>query len=144
MGEVIAINISEGKHKARLEIKSGVCKENFGIVGDYYAGKAHKNISFIDIAVLDTLGLSCVKNPLAGSFKENITTRGIDLSNFNVGTRIKIGETIQEITTIGKTCHMHCDIYKENPNCKVPFKTVFTKVIVGGVIKNSDRIEIVI
>jgi len=143
MGKAIGIHISVGKHEERLPKESVECKENHGIIGDYYAGKRDKNISFLAQEVINEVGLCCVMVPAAGSFKENITTFGVDLSEYPLGTHFKLGETIHEITQIGKTCNLYCNIYKEDKSCQVPFKTVFTKVLKNGMINLNDEIVII-
>lgn len=142
MGRVEAIHVSQGKHKKRIKKEHVKCKENYGILGDYYGGKAEKNISFLSLEAIENASNSCVKELIAGSFKENITTEEIDLSNYDIGTRIKVGDTIQEISKVGKTCNEYCEIYKKNPECKIPFKTVFTKVLKDGTISINDKIEL--
>lgn len=78
----------------------------------------------------------------AGKFAENITTEGIVLYELPVGTRLKIGETIQEVTQIGKECHKGCAIKNQVGTCIMPTEGIFTRIIKGGVIREGDSIEI--
>jgi len=57
---------------------------------------------------------------------------------------LKIGETIQEVTQIGKECHTGCAISQQVGKCIMPKEGIFTKVIKGGVVKKGDTIEAVI
>lgn len=77
-----------------------------------------------------------------GSFAENITTEGIILYELPVGTRMKIGETIQEVTQIGKECHTGCAIAKQVGKCVMPKEGIFTKVIKGGKVRPGDIVEV--
>lgn len=143
MGKIISIHISSKKHGNRQSKKEVDLKENWGIVGDYYAGNTEKQISMISIEIINRVEKSCVLSPEAGSFKENITTEGIDLSNIEVGAIVRIGSTLNQVISIGKTCYKYCEIYKENQNCIVPFNTIFLKVLEGGTIKIEDVIELI-
>ena len=51
-----------------------------------------------------------VKDLESGKFAENLTTIGICLHTLPVGTRLRIGETLHEVTQIGKECHHGCAI----------------------------------
>ena len=84
-----------------------------------------------------------IEGLVPGVFAENITTEGIVLYELPVGTRLRIGETIQEVTQIGKACHTGCAISQKVGKCVMPKEGIFTKVIKGGVIKEGDTIEVI-
>jgi cyclic pyranopterin phosphate synthase len=77
-----------------------------------------------------------------GDFAENITTEGIILYELPVGTRLAIGETLHEVTQIGKECHTGCAIAQKVGKCVMPKEGIFTKVLKGGIINEGDLIEI--
>ena len=54
-----------------------------------------------------------------------------------------IGETIQELTQIGKKCHTGCAISQLVGKCVMPKEGIFTKVIEEGIIRPGDKIEII-
>ncbi len=72
---------------------------------------------------------------------ENITTQGIDLPALAVGTRLAVGETLLEVTQIGKECHTRCAIYHQAGDCVMPKEGIFARVVEGGTIKAGDLIE---
>ena len=74
-----------------------------------------------------------------GDFAENITTRGVQLSDLPVGTRLFMGDTELEVTQIGKECHHGCAIYAAVGDCVMPRKGIFAKVIKGGKIDAQSR-----
>ena len=78
-----------------------------------------------------------------GDFAENITTEGIDLFHLPVGTRLQIGETVQEVTQIGKECHHGCEIYHQVGECVMPKEGIFTRVLKGGSVKQGDSIIVI-
>ncbi len=77
-----------------------------------------------------------------GKFAENITTQGIELFTLSVGTRLKLGACVVEVTQIGKECHQHCEIYKKVGQCIMPHEGIFVKVLVPGVVRVGDAIEV--
>ncbi|HPA49882.1 MAG TPA: hypothetical protein PLO36_07100, partial [Methanofastidiosum sp.] len=60
-----------------------------------------------------------------------------------VGTKIRIGETIQEVSQIGKECHNGCAIKAQVGECIMPKEGIFTVVLQSGNIKEGDLIEII-
>lgn len=79
----------------------------------------------------------------SGDFAENITTEGIDLPALPVGTRLAVGETLLEVTQIGKECHTRCAIYHQAGDCVMPKEGIFARVITGGVVRPGDPIAVV-
>lgn len=141
-GKVVAINISEKKGVVKTPIPEGIFKEDFGLVGDAHAGKWHRQVSLLGVESVEKMKKLGIKGLCSGKFAENITTEGINLYELPVGTKLKIGETIQEVTQIGKECHSGCAIAKEVGQCIMPKEGIFTRVLKGGKIKVGDTIEI--
>jgi len=83
-----------------------------------------------------------IKGLCYGKFAENITTEGIELYKLEVGTRIRIGDAVLEISQIGKECHKKCAIYHQVGDCVMPREGIFAKVIKGGEIKAGDEIVV--
>ena len=79
-----------------------------------------------------------------GKFAENVTTEGICLYELPVGTKLKIGETLHEVTQIGKKCHAGdgCEIAKLTGKCIMPKEGIFTRVLKGGIVRAGDEIVI--
>ena len=142
IGKVLDINISEKKGVVKKPIQEGVFIEDFGLEGDAHAGKWHRQVSLLGIESfkkMEELGVEGLSN---GIFAENITTEGIILYELPVGTKLRIGETIQEVTQIGKECHTGCEIAKKVGQCVMPKEGIFTRIINGGKIKAGDTIEV--
>lgn len=142
-GKVIAINISEKKGEMKKPIPVGKFIEDFGLEGDAHAGKWHRQVSLLGQESIDKMIEKGVAGLCAGNFAENITTEGICLYELPVGTKLKIGETLQEVTQIGKECHAGCEIAQQVGDCIMPKEGIFTIILEGGLIKAGDRIEIV-
>jgi MOSC domain-containing protein YiiM len=139
MANVLAVCISENKGERKKPVESVELRENHGIVGDAHAGDWHRQVSLLAQESIDkmrALGLDVN----AGDFAENITTTGIDLVSLPIGSRLQIGDTLLEVTQIGKECHTRCAIFYQAGDCVMPKEGIFVKVISGGVVKPGDEI----
>ena len=143
MAKVIAINISERKGVPKTPIESGEFIENFGLKDDAHAGNWHRQVSLLGQESVDKMKAIGVKGLCTGKFAENITTEGIELYSLKIGTVIKIGEVIFEVTQIGKECHQKCAIYKQVGNCVMPTEGIFAKVVKGGIVTAGDEVAVV-
>ncbi len=142
MAHVEAVCISENKGERKKPVESVELRENHGIVGDGHAGDWHRQLSLLAAESIDkmrAMGLD-VK---AGDFAENITTSGIELVSLPIGSHLQIGETLLEITQIGKECHTRCAIYYQAGDCVMPKEGVFAKVITRGTVRAGDEIRMV-
>lgn len=140
MAHIKAVCISENKGERKKPVEAVELRENHGIVGDAHAGDWHRQVSLLAQESIDkmrALGLDVT----AGDFAENITTVGIDLVSLPIGSRLKAGETLLEVTQIGKECHTRCAIFYQAGDCVMPKEGIFVKVITGGTIKPGDEIE---
>ncbi len=137
-----AVCTSKEKGAKKQNIKIGVLKENFGIVGDAHAGSRRQ------VSLLAEESIEKMKNKGLdinfGDFAENIVTSGIDLKNLPIATKIRIGKNaILEVTQIGKVCVSRCAIYYKTGDCIMPKEGIFAKVLKGGIIKVGDRLEVI-
>ncbi|WP_330389768.1 MOSC domain-containing protein [Cellulosilyticum sp. I15G10I2] len=142
IGKVISVNISKEKGVIKDAVSEGYFQEAHGLVGDAHAGKWHRQVSLLAQESIDKMTKVGIEGLCSGKFAENITTEGIELHTLKVGTLLKIGETIQEISQIGKECHTGCAIKVQVGQCIMPKEGVFTKVIQSGTIRANDSIEI--
>jgi MOSC domain-containing protein YiiM len=79
-----------------------------------------------------------------GDFAENITVDGIDVCTLPIGTNLHVGETLMEVTQIGKECHNKgCAIKQQVGTCVMPTEGIFTRVLQGGKIKVGDTVKVV-
>jgi MOSC domain-containing protein YiiM len=139
MAIVKAVCISENKGERKTPVEAVELRENHGIVGDAHAGDWHRQVSLLAEESIDKMravGLDVT----AGDFAENITTAGIELVTLPIGSRLQIGETLLEVTQIGKECHTRCAIFYQAGDCVMPKEGIFAKVITGGTVKPGDEI----
>ena len=143
MGKVKAINISKEKGTIKQSIDHGHFIADFGLEGDAHAGKWHRQVSLLGQESVDIMAARGVQGLCSGRFAENITTEGIILHELPVGTKLKIGETIQEVSQIGKECHRGCEIQQQIGSCIMPTQGIFAKVVKGGSVYPGDEITII-
>ena len=142
-GTVLAINISEKKGVIKTPIEVGTFKEDHGLVGDAHAGNWHRQVSLLRDESIEKIRQMGIEGLCTGKFAENITTKDIVLYELPVGTKLKIGDTIQEVTQIGKKCHAGCAIKNQVGDCVMPREGIFTKIIKGGEVRTGDTIEVI-
>lgn len=143
MAKVVSLNTSDKKGVIKIPVEEVTFIEDFGIENDAHAGKWHRQVSLLANESIDKMIQKGGTGLTPGKFAENITTEGIELYTLPVGTKLKIGETIQEVTQIGKECHNGCAIKAQVGDCVMPREGIFTKIIKGGQVKIGDPIEII-
>lgn len=142
IGKVLAINTSEKKGVVKHPVEEAYFKIDHGIVGDAHASNWHRQVSLLGIESFARMELEeGIKLPM-GSFAENLTTQGIELFTLPVGTKFKIGETLHELTQIGKKCHTGCAISQLVGKCVMPQEGIFTIVLEEGIVRPGDTIEV--
>ena len=142
MGKIINICISEIKGTSKHPVPFIEVKENHGLVGDAHAGNWHRQVSFLDKERIDEFNSKGAEvNP--GDFGENIIVQGLDINHLEVGSWLKCGEVIFEISQLGKECHDHCPIYYKMGECIMPKMGTFAVVKHGGIIHEGDNIEVI-
>jgi MOSC domain-containing protein YiiM len=90
---------------------------NKGIKNDAHSGTWHRQVSLLVKERVDDFSKEANKKIQSGEFAENITTSGIDLMKVKLLDRFKIGNTLLEVTQIGKACHgSNCAIFRKLEN----------------------------
>jgi MOSC domain-containing protein YiiM len=138
-GKIRAVCISSQKGERKTPVPSVELRPDHGIIGDAHAGDWHRQVSLLaqeSINKMLQLGLDVS----AGDFAENLTTEGINLLALAIGDTIQVGETLLEITQIGKECHTRCAIFYQAGDCVMPKEGIFAKVLKGGNIAPGDDI----
>ncbi|WP_341274319.1 molybdopterin-binding protein [Clostridium beijerinckii] len=114
---------------------------DWGIEGDAHAGKWHRQVSLISAEqVRDFNEKGADIGP--GAFGENLVVEGINFRSLPVGTLLRSGDVLLEMTQIGKECHTHCAIYHKMGDCIMPREGVFARVLESGQISVGDEMVI--
>ncbi|WP_295747087.1 MOSC domain-containing protein [uncultured Oscillibacter sp.] len=141
MAEVVSVNISERKGTVKKEVPEIRLRLRHGIEGDAHAGDWHRQISLLAEESVDKMR-ALLPQLQPGAFAENINTRGLSLKTLPVGTRLRLGETVVEVTQIGKQCHSDCEIKRLTGTCVMPTEGIFAVVVKEGTVRKGDPIEI--
>lgn len=140
-GEVVAVCVSAHTGTPKHDIGTGVLRVDWGLEGDAHAGNWHRQVSLLALESIDKMRAMGLKvHP--GSFAENITTRGLVLYTLLVGTRMRLGTALVEVTQIGKVCHSRCAIYEQAGDCVMPREGIFVKVLTPGTVSVGDKLEV--
>lgn len=141
MGKVLAVCKSVEKGTQKIDVKEAMLIENHGIEGDAHAGEWHRQISLLAFEKIEDFRNQGAEIDF-GAFGENIVVEGYDLKKFEIGTKFISGDTILELTQIGKHCHHGCEIFQKMGDCIMPREGVFCRVIQGGMVKAGDEFSV--
>lgn len=138
MGKIQAICSSDVRGIAKSVIPEGRFKVDWGLEGDAHAGHWHRQVSLLGLESIEDFRRRG-GNVEFGAFGENLVVDGFIFSKLPVGTLLRCGDVLLEITQIGKACHSHCAVYEAVGDCIMPREGVFAKVLEGGVIHPGDE-----
>jgi len=140
--KIISVNTSKKKGISKQPVDSITLVENHGVENDAHAGPGDRQVSLLAFESYQRFLKHrdlCLKN---GAFGENIVTEGIVLHTQPIGTRMEIGDTVLEVSKIGKECHAPCSIAGKVGKCIMPTEGIFAKVIQGGTIRKGQEIKL--
>ncbi len=141
-GKIVAVCTSKNKGERKKNVGQANLLVGLGLEGDAHAGFQHRQVSLLALESIEKMrkmGLDV--NP--GDFAENITTEGLNLPVLPIGTKLKMGETLLEVSQIGKECHTRCNIYYQAGDCVMPKEGIFAIVVIGGKVATGDTIEVI-
>ncbi|MEJ2722464.1 MAG: MOSC domain-containing protein [bacterium] len=137
------ISVAEKKGERKKNIDHATVVAGGGIQGDAHGSSARP------LSLLPLESFVKVRHPdldvHPGDFAENITTVELDFTHLTIGTRLRLGKSVEvEIIQIGKECHNGCVIRQTVGDCIMPREGVFARIITGGEISAGDPIEILV
>lgn len=154
-GTIHSVNISLEKGRAKTPVAEVEIVAGEGILGDAHRGFGHRQISLLMLENIKEQKKRSGGGKTAraagvlivpGAFAENVTTRGIDLTNLRIGDELVIrrggrARILLRVSQIGKECHTRCAIFQLAGDCIMPKRGIFCEVIEGGTVRAGDRIE---
>ena len=147
MGDQVAIIkavcISEKKGEQKHTVESVHLRPKHGIDGDAHAGDWHRQVSLLGQESVDRLQEKISIPLFPGAFAENILCEGIVLYKLPIGTRLRIGTALCEVTQIGKECHADCAIRQQAGDCVMPREGIFVIVLEEGDARPGDEVRVV-
>ncbi|MCL2600813.1 MAG: MOSC domain-containing protein [Treponema sp.] len=112
-----------------------------GLEGDAHAGNGTRQVSLLSLQKIEAFRAKGA-GVEHGDFGENIVVDGIDFASLPVGTRLRCGNVLLEMTQIGKQCHNRCAIFHRMGDCIMPREGVFAMVLQGGTVRTGDEIHV--
>ena len=134
MVKVISLSSSPGRGTPKYSVTEGYFIKDFGMEGDGHAGNWHRQVCIFDVSSMDSMSVD-ERKACEETYSENITTEGMELHTLPVGTRLQIGETILEITQIGKE-------FVKDPSLHTPREVIMHKEGVFCIVLKSGKINI--
>ena len=139
---ICAVCISEKKGEQKHPVDEIRLIPGHGIEGDAHAGPWHRQVS-----LLGQESVYCLQEKVSvplhpGAFAENILCRGLTLYRLPVGTRLKIGTALCQVTQIGTECHADCAIRRQAGDCVMPREGIFAVVLEAGTARPGDTVEV--
>ncbi len=141
MGKILAICISKQRGVQKKPINEAKVIADWGIEHDAHGGDWHRQVSLLSADKIEDFRKNGVRVGY-GAFGENLVVSGLDFAKLSVGTLLRAGEVLLEMTQIGKECHAHCAVYHQVGDCIMPREGVFAKVLTGGVLHPGDELVI--
>ena len=141
-GKIVAVCTSKNKGERKKNVGEANLLVGLGLEGDAHAGFKHRQVSLLALESIEKMrqkGLDV--HP--GDFAENLTTEGLELPSLPIGTKLKIGDVLMEVSQIGKECHNRCSIYYQAGDCVMPKEGIFAIVVTGGRVANGDTLEVI-
>ncbi len=142
MGSVIAVCTSLKKGVQKENVTKARFERDWGLAGDAHAGSWHRQVSLLSADKVEEFRRRGAEVQ-PGAFGENLLVEGIDFRALPVGTHLRCGAVLLEITQIGKECHSHCAIYQKMGDCIMPREGVFAVVLEPGEIAVGDEMTVV-
>ena len=136
-GRIVSVNVADTKGVRKQPVPVINLLVEHGVEGDAHAGPWHRQVSLLANESIEKMKPSC-PSVEPGAFGENITTEGIRVYDLPVGSRMYVGETLLEVTQIGKVCHDRCAIFYQAGDCVMPREGIFARVVEGGEIRAGD------
>jgi MOSC domain-containing protein YiiM len=137
-----AVCISEKKGQQKHPVDAIRLEPHLGIPGDAHAGDWHRMVSVLSVESVRRLQEKIAFPLLPGAFAENVLVEGIEVSRLPVGTRLRIGSALCEVTQIGKECHADCAIRRQAGDCVMPREGIFVRVLEEGSAREGDLVEV--
>ncbi len=138
-----AVCISEKKGQQKRPVEEIRLLPRVGIPGDVHAGDWHRQVSLLGTDSVAKLQERISIRLFPGAFAENILCEGLCLYQLPIGTKLRVGTSLCEVTQIGKECHADCAIRQQAGDCVMPREGIFVRVLEEGAAKAGDLIEIV-
>ncbi len=145
LGRVLQLYIAPiGTSGVRESRESIELKESYGVIDDRFAGNSKK--SDRSVMMVGTKPYSMAREvgielPVA-ALGENILL-DFDPHTLEVGSKIKIGDAILEITAACTLCKHLTQYHPDLPKLILKHRGIYCKVLKSGIISKEDRVTLI-
>ena len=138
MAEVLHLFQTVARGEPAREFEEVLAVENKGF-RDCLHGRSgsSRQVLLMDVETLEEFGIA------PGRAKENITTRGVELSRLSPGQRLRAGEAVLEITGGCTPCDQMDEIRAGLQEELRGRRGILCRVVEPGRIRRGERIEMV-
>ncbi len=140
-GRLLHVCIADRKGTPKHEIAGARVVVDRGVEGDAHAGASHRQLSILADRNIQRMRATGLKLK-PGAFGENLVIDGIDIEELGVGSQLRIGPVLLEMTQVGKVCHARCAIYYATGDCIMSRAGVFARVLEGGELCAGDAVTV--
>ena len=137
-----AVCISEKKGQQKHPVDLVRLIPEHGIEGDAHAGNWHRQVSLLGQESVERLQEKISIPLFPGAFAENILCEGLCLYRLPVGTKLRVGSALCQVTQIGKECHADCSIRQQAGDCVMPREGIFAIVLEEGEARPGDHVVV--
>jgi len=110
--------------------------EGQGLDGCAHANPPMREVLFVSREHLDSVGVE------PGAIRENLTVEGLDVQQWPVGQRVRVGGAVFEITMVCDPCH-RMDELRQGLRSELEDKRgMLARVVESGQVAVGDEIEL--
>ncbi|MDR1542090.1 MAG: hypothetical protein LBU32_29760 [Clostridiales bacterium] len=113
----------------------------FLLEGEGAEGDVHDPEHQVSILAIEAVRKMQKETPITlkpGAFSENILTEGLETAE--IGDKLRIGNSVVEVTSIGRPCIEECIITKSVGECLATIDNIYAKVVIPGTVSRDDPV----
>ena len=137
MATVVGLFVSPERGSGRSEPRERVLAiESHGLEGCAHANPPRREVLLASREHLEAVGVE------PGAIRENVTVQGVDVEQWPVGQRVRVGEALLEITMVCDPCHKMDQL---RPGLRTEIdgrRGMLAHVVEGGEIALGDQVTV--
>lgn len=137
MATVVGLFVSPKRGSGRSEARERVLAvESKGFEGCAHANPPRREVLLASKEHLDAVGVE------PGAIRENVTVEGVDVHEWPVGQRVRVGRALLEITMVCDPCHKMDEL---RPGLRAEIdgrRGMLAHVVEGGEIALGDEVAL--
>ncbi len=142
MALVVAVCSSGRREDPKVDLGEGELVAGYGLLGDAHAGLSDCQVSLLAVESIERANAAYRIAAGPGSFAENLTVKGLDVSSLRVGDELHVGAARLQVVRIGKPPGV-AHTYSFQGASILPREGVFCRVVQGGRVARGDSIRVV-